>query len=378
MKPYPHSDFLVTKGDDDEPADLVTKAVADLTKTVNDRLNAIDVKGIADRLDKLEAKSNRPGGAAPETRDEDAAAVRKAFVSYLRRGPSAPAEDLKALQESVESQGGYLTPPELSSEILRELVEYSPIRSVASIRQTTAPSVIYPTRGDTTNAQWVGEIETRPESTITFGQIEVQVQELATFVEVSKRLLEDTAGAAEAEVRAALAEDFGKKEATAFVTGDGVGEPEGILTNPDIPVVNNGHAANLSADALISLLYAMPAAWRNRGSWLLNGTTLASIRKMKDGQGNYLWQPSIQSGEPETILGRPVLEGIDMGDVAANAFPIVYGDFTGYRIVDRLDLSVLVDPYTRAKNGITVLHARRRVGGAVIQASKFRKLRMAV
>lgn len=369
------------------PAARITSAKDMNMAGENDGIAALEVKmteiekktdtsAIVARLDKIEAKMNRPQGGADAKAEPTE--ERKAFVSYLRRGPSAPVEELKALNESTDSQGGYLTPPELSTEIIRELVEFSPVRTVASIRSTTAPSVTYPTRGDITNAAWVGELQDRPESTITFGQTELQVHELGTFVEISKRLLEDTAGQAEAEVRLALSEDFGKKEATAFVTGDGVGEPEGFLANAEIAEFNNGHASNIAADALISLLYSIPATYRNRGAWALNGTTLGVIRRLKDGQGNYLWQPSYQVGQPETILGRPVIELVDMPDVAPDAVPIVYGDFSGYRILDRVDLSVLVDPYTRAKNGITVLHARRRVGGGVLQPSKFRKFKMAV
>lgn len=148
------------------------------------------------------------------------------------------------------------------------------------------------------------------------------------------------------------------------------------MRHPDIAHTVNGHAANLSADALITLMYALPATYRNAGVWAMNGTTLGVIRKLKDGQGNFLWQPSYQAGQPETILGRPVVEMIDMPDIAADAFPIIYGDFSAYRILDRIGLDVLVDPYTRKINGLTRIHANRRVGGGVLQAARFRKLKM--
>ena len=124
-------------------------------------------------------------------------------------------------------------------------------------------------------------------------------------------------------------------------------------------------------------MYALPATYRNRGAWAMNGTALAAIRKLKDTAGQYLWQPSLQAGQPETILGRPVVEMVDMPDVEADAFPIIYGDFSAYRIVDRLAMSVLVNPYLLATKGVTRIHATRRVGGRVIQAARFRKLKMA-
>ena len=150
-----------------------------------------------------------------------------------------------------------------------------------------------------------------------------------------------------------------------------------LLGHAGIAHTVSGHATQVTADALIRLMYAQPATYRNAGVWAMNGTTLAALRLLKDGQNNFLWQPSYQAGQPETILGRPVIELPDMDDVAASAEPIIFGDFSGYRIVDRLALSVLVNPYLRATEGITRIHATRRTGARVIQAAKFRKLRIA-
>ncbi|MCE6960581.1 phage major capsid protein [Cereibacter sphaeroides] len=329
---------------------------------------------LAQRLDKIEAKVNRPAGG-DQRKDDDA--ERKAFAAYLRAGNNAPAEELKTLTVSSDPQGGYLAPAEMSTEFVRDLVEFSPVRSVATIRGTAAPSVIYPTRTGVTAAKWKGEAQAQEASEPGFGQAEVIVREVNTYVDISNQLLADSAGQAEAEVRLALAEDFGQKEGLAFVKGDGVLAPEGFMTNADILNTVNGHATDLKADALIKLLYAIPATYRNRGAWAMNGTTLGVLRTLKDGQGNFLWQPSYQAGQPETILGRPVVEMVDMPDVASGAFPIIYGDWSGYRIVDRLSLSVLVNPYLKATEGLTRIHATRRVGGRVLQPAKFRKLKMA-
>lgn len=333
-----------------------------------------DTSALIARIDKLEAKSNRPQSGT-EGKPEPTA-ERKAFASYLRDGDRISDDDRKALNVSSDTQGGFLAPPEMSSEVIRDLIEYSPIRSYASVRGTQADSVIFPTRGDITNAQWVGEMEPHDESTITFGQREIEVHELATFVDISNRLLQD-APVAETEVRAALAEDFGKKEAEAFLWGTGVKQPEGVMVNQAIPEVANGHAANLSTDALIRLMYSLPQAYRSRGAWAMNGTTLGVLRTLKDAQGQYIWQTSLQAGQPETILGRPVIEMVDLHDIEAGEHPIIYGDFSAYRIVDRLSMSVLVDPYSRARERITRLHATRRVGGGVLQPARFRKLKMA-
>jgi len=329
---------------------------------------------ITDRLDKLEAKANRPGTTETKTEPTE---QRKAFGAYLRYGSNAPADDLKTLIVSNDEQGGYLAPPEMSTEFIRDLVEYSPIRSVASVRNISSPSVKYPKRTGITNAQWEGETEEHEESSVTFGQLEVPAHKLATYVDISNELLADSGGTAEAEVRLALAEDFGQKEGAAFVNGTGIKQPEGLMTHAGIEHTLNGHATTLSADKLIALMYAMPAAYRNAGTWMMNGTTLGIVRTLKDGDGRYLWQPSFQAGQPETILGRPVIEAVDMPDLEAGAFPILYGDFSAYRIVDRLSMSVLVNPYLLATKGVTRIHATRRVGGRVVQAARFRKLKMA-
>ncbi len=370
------------KGDEEaDPISIVTKSLEELQKSVDDRIKAVEEKSLdkklADRLDKIEAKVNRPGGDG-KTEDADKEVVRKAFGTYLRLGNQTPADDLKALTVSSDPQAGYLAPPEISTEFIRDLVEFSPIRQYASVRTTGAPSVKYPKRTQITNAQWEGELEESEESEVAFGMLEVEVHKLTTYVDISNELLADSGGSAEAEVRLALAEDFGQKEAVAFVNGTGVKQPQGFM-QANISEIVNGHATNLSADKLIDLLYSLPAAYRNaaNAAWAMNGNTLAAVRKLKDGQNNYLWQPSYQVGQPETILGKPVVEMVDLPDIGNGNFPIVYGDWSAYRIVDRLALSILSDPYTQARKGVTRLHATRRTGGRVMQVERFRKLKTA-
>lgn len=337
-----------------------------------------EFKALKASVDELVAKSRRPRVANDNhpAGDNDNE-VRKAFATYLRYGNQTSPDVLKALTVSSDPQAGYLAPAEVSTEFIRDLVEFSPIRHYASVRTTGSPSVKYPRRTGITNAQWEDELEESEESSVSFGMLEVPVRKITTFVDISNELLADSAGAAEAEVRQALAEDFGQKEAVAFVNGNGVKQPEGVMSNTGIAFTVNGHATNLSADKLIDLMYALPATYRNAAgaAWAMNGTTLAAVRKLKDGQNNYLWQPSYQAGQPETILGKPVIEMVDMPDIGDGKFPIIFGDFSAYRIVDRLALSTLSDPYTQARRGVTRIHATRRTGGRVLQAARFRKLK---
>lgn len=332
----------------------------------------IDTKAFDDvktRLDKLEAKGGHPGTPAIV----QGAADRKAFVSFLQGADF----DKKALTVAADAPAYVLAPEETSGEFIRNLVEFSPIRAIADVRSTASHTILLPKRTGITNAVWVGETTARTASEPTFDQSEIAVKEIATHVDLSLRMLEDSANV-EAEVRLALAEDFGAKEAVSFVNGATAVEPQGYMTAAGIAETNNGHATVLSPDALIKLLYAMPATYRNRGAWVMNGTTLAVIRSLKDGNGNFLWQPSYQAGQPETILGRPVVEALDMPNILAASTPIIFGDFkAGYRIYDRVALDILPDLLTQRTVGMARFHARRRVGAGVVRTDVFRKLRMA-
>lgn len=377
---------IIRKGEDEDPTSIVTKALGDFAtefeKKFDDRFKALESKGadpkLIERLDKIEAKTNRPG-TEDRTKDEQAAAEKKAFGEYLRHGKEAGPDTLKTLIVSSDPQGGYLAPTEMSTEFIRDLVEYSPIRGLATVRSTASPAVSYPKRIGATNAKWKGEGQAQEGSEPSFGQVEIPAREINTYVDISNQLLADSAGVAEAEVRMALAEDFGLKEGTSFLKGTGPLEPEGILNAAGVTIVPTGNASTLGsapADLLIDTMYSLPAGYRGRGSWLMNGKTLAAVRKLKDGTtGVYLWQPAYAAGQPETILGRPVVECPDMDNIGAGTTPIVFGDIaTAYRIIDRIGLSILVNPYLLATNGVTRIHATRRVGGAVVQAAALRKI----
>lgn len=381
------------KGDDDEPIAVVQKAIDDLTKTVDERIKAIEAKGgkgeddpvvkkLMARIDELEKKANRPGGDTDPEKKAQAEAERKAFGTYLRLGNAAPAEELKTLIVSSDPQGGYLAPNEMSTEMIRDITEISPIRQLASVRSTSSPAVSYPKRTGITNGKWKGELEAQEESEPAFGQVEIPVREINTYVDISNQLLADSGGQAEAEVRMALAEDFGEKEGVAFVSGTGVVDPEGILKAAGVGYTFTGNASTLGsapADKLVDLFYSLKAAYRKRGTWLMNGKTIGEVRKLKDPtSGLYLWQPALSADVPPTILGRPVVEDPEMPDIGSGTEPILFGDIgTAYRIIDRIGLSILVNPYLLATNGITRIHATRRVGGKVVQPAAIKKLRCA-
>jgi HK97 family phage major capsid protein len=371
-------------GDDNDPATIVTKALAGFQTALDDRLKPIETKSADDaklkaRLDAMEAKLNRPGTVELKSDNDNDGIERKAFASFVRSGREGmdPLE-VKSLVVANDAQAGYLAPAQLSTEMIRLLTQFSPVRAAANVGQTGAPSVILGKRTGITNAKWEGEIEDSEESEPAFGQLEIPIFGMKTYTDISVQLLEDSVQNVEAELNLALSEDFGKKEGVAFINGTGNKQPRGIMVHPDVAYTANGHATILSADALIDLFHALPPAYRNAGAWMLNSTSIATIRKLKNTVGDYLWRDALSDSNPATILGRPVIEAVDMADVAAGTFPIAFGDFnSGYRIYDRVSLAVLRDPYTMAKNSLVRFHARRRVGGDVVRPEAIRKLKMA-
>jgi HK97 family phage major capsid protein len=358
-------------------AELKTKLEELEGKTA--RLDDLEKK-LADaekRADAFELKLKRPGGSAPK---EDAPAIEtKAFATFIRRGREAlDHTEIKSLRVSDDTAGGYLAPAEFSREVDRAIVQFSPIRQAARVGMTASGSVIIPRRTGAPTASWVGETETRPATGSTYGQIEIEVHEVACYVDISNKLLEDAAVDVAAEVAFDLAEEFGRIEGLAFVSGDGVKKPLGFMSDTNIGYTPGTDASAVKTDGLIDIFYALAPAYRQRGTWVMNGSTLAAVRKLKDSTGQYLWQAALTAGQPELLLGRPIVEATDMPDVAGNAYPIAFGDFAAaYRIYDRIGLSILRDPYSVATSGLTRFHARRRVGGAVVRAEAIRKLKIA-
>ncbi len=371
---------LITKGEEDDPTSIVTKALADFQNAIDGKLKTA-TDAVDARLDEIETKLARPaiGGRA----DDEITPERKAFTGYLRGGREILAVDeVKSLRVADDSAGGYLAPDEFVAEVVKGIVERSPVRQAVRVGSTSAGSVILPKRTGRPTGHWVGETEDRQETGSTYGQLEIPVHEMACYVDVSQRLLEDSAVNVEGEVAFDLAEEFGRLEALAFMQGDGVKKPVGVMESAGVAYTFSGNASTLGtapADLLIDAFYALPAYYRARAVWMMNSKTLAAVRKLKDGStGAFLWQPGLVASTPQTILGIPVVEDPTMDDIGAAAEPIIIGDFaSAYRVYDRVGLSVMRDPFTVATKGLVRFHARRRVGGGLVLAEALRKIRCA-
>lgn len=380
-----------TRDDNVDPIEAATRAVNELRSAVEagDTKRATELKALQDRLDELELKSKRPkGDPDPDDQDETVKLQKKAFGGFLRHGREGlQPDEVRSMIVGDDTKGGYLAPADFVAEVIKGIVQFSPVRQAARIMQTALGEVELPRRTGRPTASWVGETEARPETAPSYGQINIPVNETACYIDVSLRLLEDAAVNVEALVAEDLAEEFGYQEGAAFVAGDGVKKPTGFVDESSgLSYTPSGHASAFvtpttsvnPADCLINLMYAMAPAYRANGVWMMNGSTIAMVRKFKDVDGRFIWQPSIADGQPSTLLSRPVIEAPDMPDVGANAYPIAFGDFNrGYRIVDKNAVSIMRDPYTQATTGKVRFHARRRTGGAVVLAEAIRLLKIA-
>ena len=323
---------------------------------------------VNEKLENLETFIKRPNSGFDSKQVDETLA---AFDNFIRKGKENLNEmEVKALTVSNDSTGGYLAPPEYVRELLKTVTEISPIRSIARVRSTGQRSIQVPKRTGQFAAQWVSESGTRSETTgYQVGLEEIPAHEHYALIDISEQDLEDTVFDLEAEMQSEFAEQFAKAEGTAFVSGDAVGKPEGLLTNSNVSSVNSGNGTALTADGLISLVHSIKAEYGKNGTFVFNRTTLAAIRKLKDTAGQYVFQAGmmLQGGVTNTILGHGYVEATDMPSEGSNTFPVLFGDFNkAYMIVDRVNLAVLRDPFTQATTGNVRYIARKRVGGQVI------------
>lgn len=356
------------------------EAKLDSYEDINQKLttaeaNAEDIKS---QIEKLETVVKRPNAGFDTKQVDD---YMNAFDKYCRKGvESLDPVEKKALTVSNDSTGGYLAPPEYVREIIKDITEISPIRSIARVRSTGQRSIQVPKRTGQFSAEWVAESGTRSETTgYTVGLEELPAHEHYALVDISEQDLEDTVFDLEAEMQSEFAEQFAKAEGTAFVSGNAVGKPEGFMTNSSVSEISSGSNSAITADNLITLMHNIKSDYGRNGTFVFNRSTLSAIRKLKDTAGQYVFQAgmTLQGGMVNTILGQPYVEATDMASIAQNAYPVAFGDFSrGYMIVDRVALAVLRDPFTQATTGNVRYIARRRVGGQVVLPEAITKLKV--
>lgn len=362
----------------------------DMNKKLVDADNAR--KALQEQVDKVEAVINRKdfgkGGALADV-SKDEIEYREAFNRAIRKSPDdRRPEDVAALNKrkaalikADDTAAGYLVAPsEMLSGIIKDIVEVSPLRALGTAISIGSQSLKMVKRTGTAGAATrVGEQGTRSNTgDPAYGMIEIPAPEMYARAEISQQMLEDAGYDLEGELRGEFAEQFALKEGTEFVSGTGVNnQAEGLLTNASVGEVVSGAATAITADGLIALFYAPKTFYVSSSQFIMNRNTIREVRKLKDGEGNYLWTPGIPGAVPNTILGAGYTEVPDMPDIGAGTYPVMFGDFRrAYVIVDRIALQVQVDYTTGADSGLVVFRARRRVGGGVRQAEPIKKLKI--
>lgn len=271
-----------------------------------------------------------------------------------------------------------LAPTDFVQDIIKQIILYSPIRDIVTVRQTENKSILFPTRTATFAAAWVAEQASRPETIgLKYGQEEIMNHEMYALVLITYADMEDAYFDMAQQIQMECAEQFAVTEGAAFVNGNGVGKPEGLLQNANISYDPSGSGTAIIADGLITIAYNLKSAYAKNATWLMNRNTLGQVRQLKDSYGQYLWQPGIASDIPNTILDHPYMEVPDLPNVAGNAYPILFGDFKrGYVIVDRVSMVMTRLTERYADLGQIGFIARKRVGGQVVLPEAIRKLKI--
>ncbi|MEA1834017.1 phage major capsid protein [Methylobacterium durans] len=347
------------------------------------------------RLDRISLERARPplAGAEAAARDGIGAEHKAAFDLYVRAGESAGLKRLeeKALSAGSGPDGGYLVPPAIEREVLRRLAALSPIRALATVRTISAGQYKRAMSVTAAAAGWVAETAARPQTDApTLAELSFPAMELYAMPAATQTLLDDAVVDIDAWLADEVETAFAEQEGTAFVTGNGVSRPKGFLTADTVangawvpgkigfvPTgISAGFPASTPSDVLFDLVYGLRAAYRQNGTFVMNRRVQSTIRKFKDADGNYLWQPPLAAGGAATLLGFPVAEAEAMPDIAAGSLSLAFGDFRrGYLVVDRAGLRVLRDPYS-AKPYV-LFYTTKRVGGGVQDHEAIKLLRFA-
>lgn len=375
--------FEAFKGANDARLDEIErKASADVL--LEEKVARIDqaVASAQARLDRVASEARRPElGVSPAAAPRSSAVVhgeetKAAFDGYMRAGAVL---ELKAGLSTAPSSGGYVVPEQTERAIERRLMAGSPMREIATVRTVAAGVFRKPVSIAGVGSGWVAETAARPQTDpATLALLEFPSADLYACPAATQTLLDDALVDLDEWLAAEVEDAFAAQETAAFVNGDGANKPRGFLDYDivaeadqgwgEIGYVASGAAGAFAAtgptDRLIDLVYAPKAQYRPNARFVMNRRTVSAVRKFKDADGNYIWQPAQRAGETASLLGYPLTEIETMPDVAANAAAIAFGDFRrGYLIVDRAGVRVLRDPYS-AKPYV-LFYTTRRVGGGV-------------
>jgi HK97 family phage major capsid protein len=319
---------------------------------------------------------------------DDLKAYRKSFVQWMRKGDELlDLDSKKALSVGSDPDGGYTVEPDTSGRIVQKIYETSPVRQVASVQAIGTDSLEGLYDLDEAAAEWVEETQSRSQTdTPKLGQWRIPVHELSAKPSITQKLLDDSMIDIEGWLADKVADRFSRTENAAFVAGDGVGKPRGFLTYPDgtnlpgqIQQFPTGESGGFDdsgdgGDVLMDVIYGLKQGYRSGARWMMPRSVTAEVRKLKDAEGRYLWQPGIAAGQPATLLGYGVIEFEDMPDLDNGSLSMAFGNMgEAYQIVDRIGIRVLRDPYT-AKPRV-LYYTTKRTGGDVVNFEAIKLIR---
>ena len=345
-----------------------------------------------DRMNKLDRKTMITARTALAQSAHEDAPHQKAFAAYLRSGDDDGLRGLemegKALGTSIAADGGYLVDPQTADTIQGTLSSTASIRSVANVVNVDATSYDVLVDHSELGAGWATETSTVTETaTPQIERISIPLHELSALPKASQRLLDDSAFDIEGWLAGRIADKFARSEAMAFINGDGIDKPTGMLSyattqNDSWTWGTLGYVASETAggitraDPIVDLVYALGAEYRANATFVMNSKTAGHIRKLKDNDGRFVWVDGLAMGEPARLMGYRVLIAEDMPDIEDGAMAIAFGDFTaGYTVAERPDLRVLRDPFSAKPH--VLFYATKRVGGAVSDFSAIKLMKFA-
>ena len=332
----------------------------------------------AGQIERLTVAATSAGDVQLSTKSDSY--THKAWSRYVRTGDQSELQSLegKSLTAS-DGNGGFIVPVETETAIDSALAGVSPFRNIATVRTVSTSNFTKPISSGGATSGWAGEAETRIETTAPdLDLVEFPAGELYAMPAATQTLLDDSVADVDQWLAEEVQDVFSAQETSAFVIGDGVNKPRGILSYPtatngseakgELGYIATGVDGDFDADApidaLIDLTYASETRYRSNGAFIMNRRTLGRLRKFKDADGNYIWQAATQAGQPSTLLGFPVIEVEDMPDIGSGTLPVAFGDFRrGYLIADRQGVRVLRDPYSAKP--FVLFYTTKRVGGGV-------------
>lgn len=342
-----------------------------------------------DRMDRMETFHARPAREMPALgySGADQSEYKAAFNTYLRKGMDAGLEQLqtKALSVGSDANGGYLVPNQLADLIVQIVNESSPMRALATVETISSDSLDLIEDVTDAAAAWGDETTVRSAETTspTLGRNTIDTFEMYAQPQATQKLVDDASIDIEQWIAQKVADKMARLEATAFISGDGTTQPKGILTYAagtswgTVEQVPTGTSAVVTADSLVKLYYALKDEYARRATFLMHRTTAQAVRLLKDTTNQYIWQPGLAAGRPDTLMGVPVALAADMPVPAASSLSIAIADFKrAYLIVDRIGIRTLRDPFT--SKPFVKFYTTKRVGGEVVNTDAIKLLKLAV